>query len=232
MSKYTMSLHTVIDYYTRETVEGWFKDYELNEYLTNKQIEVISNAGIWNKDKLAKKIVDHYFMREIAYETPKLFSHYVKVKMQEIMERYLPLIYSASIDFDPMINVDFTEELNRGVKQVNDTTNTTSSNSTNNASGIVINSDTPQGQINKANILNGTYATSTSANETTGTITDTSNATGNSNLNTDESYIKKVKGNNGVMTTNQKLIEQYRAIVVGYDTQIIEELNNLFFGLW
>ena len=70
MSKYTMELRelfTPIKFnpplFTREEIEGWFKDYELSDYLTQDQIDTITDAGIWNKDKLAKKIVNHYFMR-------------------------------------------------------------------------------------------------------------------------------------------------------------------------
>ena len=113
---YTMDLRTLCHYRGRDTVESWFKDYELSDYLTPEQIQVINEAGIWSKDKLARKIVDHYYMREIGLETDNLFRHYAKVYMQEIMERYLPLIYSASINYDPLVNVDYTETFERNIK--------------------------------------------------------------------------------------------------------------------
>ena len=72
MSKYTMELRklfTPITYkepiFTRAEVEAWFKDYDLDDYLTTEQQAVITETGLWTKDKLAKKIVDHYYMREI-----------------------------------------------------------------------------------------------------------------------------------------------------------------------
>lgn len=74
-------------YIGRDEVENWFKSYNLEDYLTQEQITVLSKENIWNKDKLARMIVDHYFMREIGFETPTLFRHYAKVTMQEIMER-------------------------------------------------------------------------------------------------------------------------------------------------
>ena len=59
---YTMSLYEIINnFYTRDEVEEWFKDYELTDYLTEEQIEVVSH-GTWSKDKLAKKIVEHFLM--------------------------------------------------------------------------------------------------------------------------------------------------------------------------
>lgn len=74
-------------YIGRDEVESWFKSYNLEDYLTAEQITVLSKENIWSKDKLAKMIVDHYYMREIGFETPALFRHYAKVTMQEIMER-------------------------------------------------------------------------------------------------------------------------------------------------
>lgn len=78
MSDYTIQLRNLFEkdrfnnqLYTREEVEGWFKDYELSDYLTSEQIAVIEEAGVWSKDQLAKKIVDHYYMREIGFETPR-----------------------------------------------------------------------------------------------------------------------------------------------------------------
>lgn len=220
MSKYTTELRFVCATYTRPIVEGWFKDYELSDYLTPTQIETIENAGIWSKSKLAKKIVDHYYMREIGLETPALFEHYAKVYMQEIMERKLPLIYSNSIQYDPLVNVDFTEEYQRT------SSGTASSTSTNNGSGLAVNSDTPQGQISKEDILNGTYATSTGASESTSNINDNSNTTN------DESYTKRVKGNSGVSATAQRMVFQFRENIIAIDEDIIKELDKLFMGIY
>ena len=113
---YTMTLYEIINnFYTRAEVESWFKDYELSDFLTQDQIDVIQDAGIWNKDKLASKIVDHYLMEQIGFETMGLFKQKVKITMKEIMESKLPLIYSASIEYDPLVNVDFTETMERTI---------------------------------------------------------------------------------------------------------------------
>lgn len=72
MASYTIELRKVCDIYGREEVENWFKDFELSDFLTTKQIQSIENAGLWNKNKLAKKIIDHYYMREIGFETPRV----------------------------------------------------------------------------------------------------------------------------------------------------------------
>ena len=224
MSKYTMELRKIIEYEGRETVENYFKDYCLYNYLRPNEVESILSANLWSKDRLASKIVDHYFMREIGYETIGLFKHYAKVYMQEIMERYLPLIYSSSINYDPLVNVDYTESFTRNITGNGEST----SNSTNEASGLSVNSDTPQGQISKENILSGNYASNTGASETESNISDN---TVNTN-NTDETYTKKVKGNSGVSATAQKMIEQYRQNIIAIDERIINELDKLFMGLY
>ena len=224
MAKYTMELRQIIEYEGRDTVESWFKDYCLNNYLKDNEIETILNANIWSKDRLASKICDHYYMREIGYETMGLFKHYAKVYMQEIMERYLPLIYSASINYDPLINVDYVEEFTRNISG----TGESESSSTNEASGLSVNSDTPQGNISKTGILAGDYASNTGASETESTISDTSS---NSN-NTDETYNKRVKGNSGVSATAQRMIAQYRENIIAIDEQIIKELDKIFMGLY
>ena len=231
MSKYTFELRELFEpikfnppIYTRSQVEDFFKDYELSDYLTQEQIDVINTAGIWNKDKLARKIVDHYYMRESGLETIGLFKHYAKVIMQELMEEYLPLIYSASIYYDPLVNVDFTETFNRTA----DSEGVSNSSSNNTSSGLVVGSNTPQGQISKEGILQGNYASSTSANENEANISDNTTTQGN----TTEKYTKRVKGNSGVSATAQKMVLQYRENIIAIDKKIIKELNILFMGLY
>ena len=202
---YTMTLYEIINnFYTREEVESWFKDYELSDYLTEKQIQVVTENGLWSKDNLAKKIVDHYLMEQIGFETMALFKHKVKITMQEIMESKLPMIYSRAIEYDPLVNVDFTETFERTVD------------SSGNSSGLNVGSDTPQGQISKASILAGDYATGTSASE------------GEATNNSEENYTKRVKGNSGVSATAQKMVEQFRENIRAIDYEIIQELEDLF----
>ena len=224
MSKYTIELRSIIEYQGRDEVEGYFKDYCINNYLRPNEVESILSANIWSKDRLASKIVDHYYMREIGYETIGLFKHYAKVYMQEIMERYLPLIYSISINYDPLVNVDYEETFTRNITGSAES----ESNSVNEASGLSVNSDTPQGQINKQSILGGQYASNTGASDTSSNIQDN---TSNSNT-TDETYSKKVKGNSGVSATAQKMVEQYRQNIIAVDEKIIKELDKLFMGLY
>ena len=218
---YTMTLYEIINnFYSRQEVEAWFKDYQLSDYLTQDQIDVITENGVWSKDKLAQKIVDHYLMEQIGFETMALFKHKVKITMHEIMESKLPLIYSRAIEYDPLVNVDYTETFNRTIENEGNSSSESSSNS----SGLNVGSDTPQGQISKTSILAGDYATGTNASETEASVNDSTEASNS----TDEEYTKRVKGNSGVSATAQKMVEQFRDNIRAIDYEIIKELENLF----
>ena len=216
MSKYTVELRKIIANTSRAEVESWFTDYELSDYLTQDEIDVITERGTWSKDKLAKKIVDHYLMREIGLETVALFKHKAKVAMQEIMEEKLPLIYSSSIQYDPMVNVDFEETYH--------SLGSSYSNSSNSGEGLTINSDTPQNRITLQTIKNGEYASSTTGTETSNTINDNSGAS--------QDYTRKQKGNSGTLTTAQKLVQQYRENIIMIDRDIINDLESLFMQIY
>lgn len=236
MARYTIELRNVIMIFGEETVKSWFSDYELSDYLTDEEIAVITARGTWSKEKLAQGIIDHYYMYEIGYETPALFQHQAKVFMRELMEEKAPLIYSAAIKYDPLINVDYTETY-AGENTSNSTNSTSTSNSSNssstsNGSGLTVNSDTPQGQISKSAILNGSYASSTSANETTNSINDSSSNSGSSSNtgsnNGTQDYTKKIRGNSGVSATAQKMIQQYRDNIIMINHDIIKDVGSLF----
>ena len=232
MGKYTMQLREIIDLYNRDEIENWFKDYELSHYLTPSQINTIETANIWNKDRLASKIVDNFYMREIGQETPALFKLYVKNTMAQIMEKYLPLIYSASIEYDPLINVDYSEQFTRNITGNSENSGTSNSNSLSNSNGLNINNETPQTNITRQELDRGIYASSVSQSDTNSNIEDNTNTNSNSNSSTDEEYIKRVKGNSGVSATAQKMIEQFRDNIITIDKDIINELNVLFMGVF
>ena len=211
MARFTLSLREMCETFGREYVESIFKRYELSDYLTASEINTIEKRGTWNKDKLARKIVDHFYMHEIGQETPALFEHYAKVAMQEIMEEKLPIIYSLSIEYDPLVNVDFTESYKGSSK----------SEAKSKSDGISLNSDTPQGRVKKSDILAGNYASQTSGSE--------ANSEGTSDDSNE--YIKTTKGNSGVSATAQALLRQYRENIIMVDRDIIEDLAQLFQGM-
>lgn len=229
MAKYSVTLQELCtDYYSREEVESWFKNYSIENYLTPKQIEEITKYDVWNKDRLATKIVDHYYMREIGFETPELFIHYAKVYMQEIMESKFQKIYTLFLEYDPLSSVDYVEEYTRQIEGNSQTVGSSSSNS--NSNGLGISNDTPQTKINRQDLETGAYASNVSQTENSISDSTHNNSTGNSK--TLEKYTHSMKGDNGVIVTNEYLIREYRENIIAVDKEIIDELNTLFMGLY
>lgn len=212
MALFTFSMREMVETFGRDEVKSWFMNYELSDYLTQDEIDVINSRGTWSKSRLADKIIDHYYMHESGQETPALFEHYAKVAMQEIMESKLPLIYSLSIQYDPLVNIDVTETYHGD----------TSGETENNGDGITLSSDTPQGRVNKSDILSGEYVSSTSGNE----------YTGNGKSNERQNYTKTTRGNSGVSATAQRMIKQYRDNIIMVDKDIINDLSKLFHGVY
>ena len=231
MADYTIMLKDLftpnrngISMFTRQQVEGWFMNYNLSDYLTAEQIQVIQTAGMWSKEKLAKKIVDHYYMREIGFETPGLFEHQAKIKMEEIMELELPVIYSNSLEYDPLESVLFDITETRNIEG----TGTSNSESSSSGSGTSISSDTPQTNISKADILSGHYASQTNGSETESEVSGNTTSTSN----TIETLTHHEQGNKGVLDSYQKMLVDYRKSLVAVNTRIIEKLNSLFMGIY
>lgn len=228
MATYTMELRKVIEYYGRDEVESWFSSYELSDFLTPEQITQINKYNVWTKEKLAKQIVDHYYMREIGFETPALFSHYAKVTMNEIMGSYLLKIYTQFLEYDPLSSVDYTEEYTREIE--GNSEGSSNSNSKNSAEGFNINQDTPQQRITKQNLNSGIYASETNQSETSSQIQDSTNTEASSK--TIEKYTHSMKGDNGVIVTNQYLVREFRELATNFNLEIINDLNKLFMGLY
>lgn len=229
MSKYSMKIKDVISYYTRDVVESWFKSYNIEDYLTPEQIQVVNQAGLWNKDRLAKKIVDHYFMREIGFETPALFQHYAKVTMEEIMEEKLPLIYSASIQYDPLVNVDYTETFERTIDSENSNSGTLNSTQNSQTSGTGSNSGsssstsnslsenlnienkTPQTKITKQNLDSGIYASNVNqGSASTGVMDSTTTQNSQTTSSTGNDQLAQTQSSSGSNNTDENYLKRVK----------------------
>jgi hypothetical protein len=218
MAKYTMELREVISSFGEDTVKGWFSDYELADFLTPEQIRVIEENGVWSKDQLAQRIMNHFYTRELGTDAIGQFILFAKDKMDELMETYAPIIYSASIKFNPIENVNMTETYTGNVDSRSDST------SNSKGSGLNVESDTPQGQINKSDILTGKFASSTGASENENEIKDISqNAT-------NQDWTRKSQGNSGQLVT--RMLNDYRKIIRSINTEIVYELEPLFMGIY
>lgn len=209
MAQFTIQLREIESVEGRENLRSWFTDYDLHDYLTDDQIALIEQRGVWSKEKLADLIIDHYYMREIGLETPALFKLKLKVAMREIMEEKAPLIWSASLDIDPSNEFE-----------INSTSDTKGNTQTSgNGNSLNIHSNTPQGKIKKTEILNGDYASDTDASEN-----QTETRGNDETHNTSKSW--------GHNRSQVQLIREYRQNILMINREIVENLAQLFIGIY
>lgn len=218
MAKFTMELREIISTFGEEEVKAWFSQYDLADYLTSNEIAVINERGTFDKEVLASRIIEHYYTREIGTDSPGQFMLFIKDRLHEVMETYAHVIYSTALKYDPMAT-DEHEESYTGT-----TDNTVNSSSNASGSSLNVQSDTPQGQISKSAILNGDYASATSANESDNTSNDTSVSEGS------QEYKRLSKGRSGV--SGSRMLEDYRNSIRAVYSEIVYQMEPLFMGIY
>lgn len=210
-----------------------------------------------HRPELCKKILKHYYTREIGAETVGLWKLWLNTRMNEIMPYYNEMYKTAAIEYDPTHNVNLStthegEDTRTGRKDYMDDGQVQDSNSANdtvtNTRGVTGStlskfSDTPQGMLQ--GVESGQYLTNATLNENEQTITDTNtkvlqennlrqtHADGfvtDSASNTD-SWTDIVKGKTGSDSIS-KMIMEYRKAVLNVDMMIVDELKDLFLNLW
>lgn len=202
MSKYTITI--------RKLIQNGFQ-FNLNSY-------PIFDENY--RPTLNKKILDHYLMNEIGLETPALFNHYLGSKLNEIMP-YYNMLYQKQTSLLQNLekNVNLTESFNRNID------NSTSGSATGSSNSKTLFEDTPQGVLVQADMDEMTHASSINFGKSDDTSTSTS--TGNSV----EDYIKTITGNNGGKY-NIDLLNEIKNNLMNIDLMIINDLNDLFMGLY
>lgn len=202
---------------------------------------------------LEKKILKHYYTREIGLETYGLWQLKLDTKMNEIMPYFNQRYKSATIEFNPLYDFEVTrthelkkdETGNSSSTGTNKGTATDTTESTqqdiNNSKRTNAFSETPQGSLE--NVENGTYLTtgevdrtevdnqtsvSSNNNRTADSLT-TSNSV--NTINSTEDYVERVNGKQGA-SSYSKLLEEYRQTFLNIDMEVIDSLSDLFMNLW
>lgn len=214
MAHYTITIQTLIN-------NGF--DFQLDKY-------PIFDENY--RETLNNKILNHYFDAEIGFETAPLFRHYLLAKLNEIMPIY-NVMYEKQKDLLENIfgNVNLTETFESENSNNSNVSNNSQSHSTGNSNMKNLFQDTPQGELDTTSINNQKWATNLSLNEnsTNGNITDNSTSIGNSNGT--NNYIKKIIGNNGGKY-NIELLKEIQNSMLNIDIMIINELQDLFMGIF
>ena len=196
-----------------------------SEHVTIELREVVKDSDIfdrcdpfpiWDEDhrgELEKKIIEHYYFRQIGFETVGRFKFNLNVRLREIMPRMNKLYKTTLYEYNPIENYNMkegsTDERTATDKRKTEIENLNKF------------QETPEGELQ--NLIEGKYVT----NATHGT--DKSN--GEDTHTGKDTHSAWRHGNIGV-TTTQQLIEAERKITIDLDLMIIEELKDLFIGVY
>lgn len=115
MSKYTTEVRFICE--SKSGLEESKGASSVDEVLANSWNKIFtSNVEFFDeayRSVLCKKILKHYYLREIGCETVGVWMLWMNTKLEEIMPYYNQLYSSARIEFDPMHNVDLTRKHTR-----------------------------------------------------------------------------------------------------------------------
>ena len=185
---------------------------------------------------LEKKILRHFYTREIGCETVGLWKLRLEDKMNEIMP-FLNKYYMMYVsELNPLYNVDVTKTsrgtLDRDENKRNDFENHSDTNSEGNSDSQRLYSDTPQNGLSA--VQNGEYLTNATVDGSHSTGEGHANGSGwdtakNSVKDVNE-YYETVQGRNSGFIGDawKKFTEGFRNV----DKMLFNELEELFFHLW
>lgn len=116
LSKYTTEVR-----YICETEAGLTESvgYSKVDEVLNKSWDKIFDGGDWEiydeeyRPILCKKILKHFYTREIGAETAGLWKLWLNQRMAEIMPYYNQLYKSTLLEFNPLYDTDYKTEGNR-----------------------------------------------------------------------------------------------------------------------
>ncbi len=190
------------------------------------------------RQPLNAKIIRHYAMREIGWETVELFEYALETKMGEIMPLYNQLYLSSQLAFDPMKTMSFTDVMTgslnitgHGTEDTTSDTNTTSATDSS-VKSRVVGSDTPQTRL----AGDEDYASGMSDTVSSSNATATSDAKGNAAVTSDhtndqaQNTNRTFDGYSGVSPS--KLLRDFREQIINIDMMVINDLEPLFMSVY
>lgn len=177
------------------------------------------------RQSLNKKITEHYWMREIGQETLDIFRFSMRRRMNEIMPVYNKLYESDRLIFDPLKSMSI-KTVTEGLSNVNSEGKTESETESESASSSrAVESRTPQMMLSGS----GDYATGAADTNSDGTSKGTGAENSESATTENTSGESEVSGYQG---SPASLLMEYRRSLMNIDMLVIDELSDLFMGVW
>lgn len=209
MSKYTTQVRFICEQKSglRESVG----QADIDTVIDNSWSKIFTSSAVMFDENyrasICKKILKHFYLREIGFETVGVWMYYLNTKFEEILPYYNQLWKSAQLEFEPFYDVDVTRkhDLNKTdngtdtytkdnkrdgtkdnvVKEVtdDDTSGTSSSTTETGNTKKDLYSDTPQGALTgveaESYLTNARKITDSGNATSSGTYTDNRDITKN-----------------------------------------------------
>lgn len=178
--------------------------------------------------ELEKKILKHFYTREIGAETVGLWKLWLNTTMNEIMPEMNKYYESTLFEYNPLYATDLNTEHKRVTK--GDNQNISSSTTDTESESVMKDkySDTPQGAI--TNLENDTYLTNARIDSEDSESTTNNSSQTDGTYNDKETYDERVYGYNG--WSPSKLIKDFRDAIINVDLMVMKRLEPLFMQLW
>lgn len=236
MSKYTTQVRFICETSAKLTESRGFND--IDDILDKSWNKIFTDFPIFDEQYravLCKKILRHYYTREICCETVGRWKLFLSAKMNNIMPYYNQLYQSELLKIHPLVSVDRSVTHNGSGRETKTTrrnaTNTTSSSTDGSTDTWSYYSDTPQGGISGLDsndyLTNATHnvGSDSTTSRLNGATSD--NETGNGTRK--DMYVDKVLGYEG---NQSEMLLKFRETFLNIDMMVIDELKDLFFSLW
>lgn len=259
IAEYTLMVKDICETYAEYTKETGYSDIE---NVLDKSWEHVFDFDfpIYKEEKreeLCKKILRHYYMREIGMETVGLWKLVLCRTLNEEMPYFNELYKSAELEFSPFDDTNLTVSGNKD--STNTMRGTDSRNSTNTANGTAtvnqttantqsgtqrnLFQDTPQGSLQS--LEDESYLTDArkiteqksddgsvdSSSTNTSKITTEDSGTKTQNDNGNEQYTETRKGKSGGLSYSELLLK-YRETILNIDKMVIDSLETCFMQIF
>lgn len=247
MANFTMEIREMMN---QPLIDGIFT-FNYDFYSDSKQ----------DKEMFEKLFINHFYFREIGFETPDRFKMKLQAKLNLIMPYYRQL---ALTEWDKVRNVEQmmtsknlteTSEHTQTIKGNNESQSnqTTASNGSNTSSSNTSQSTTSNNKTIASNLSDGVsqssltdgYLTSSGKSEQSDTIESESSGTSNQSIsgnanqtvsgNNEQQLSEKTtftsKGDIGIQTPAYAITE-WRKVIININQMIIDECEDLFMKLY
>lgn len=165
MSKYTTEVRFICE--SKSGLENSKGCDDVDVILNNSWNKIFTTkAEIFDENYRAvicKKILKHYYLREICSETVGIWKLWLNTRLEEILPYYNQLYKSALLEFNPLYDVNITRTHNRTIDE----------NKTENGTSTETSTDKNSGSGTRDNTTSGT-------NKNSGTSSVTDNGSSNS----------------------------------------------------